>query len=264
MDFVKIFQFLTETYGYGGLVISILLIVLFLFLPYLFKKNNKEMKDGLKDVTNELTKAIKEENKELISGLKENQSKLIDNQFELVKNLLIDQKLEHDRNLDTRDTVSTPIQNKINHLRDFYKCSRVSVVEFHNSLVNLNGLPFKWYDLIYESVARGVHSISIETKNMPFNILSPIIKEIRDGDIALFDSSGIDDFYDQSSVLYDFCLNRFNVTGLVVAPLLNKDNQLVGILALEYSHDNTLEVNSFDVSELELESHAISTLLELK
>ena len=43
MDFVKIFQFLTETYGYGGLVISILLVILFLFLPYLFKKNNKEM-----------------------------------------------------------------------------------------------------------------------------------------------------------------------------------------------------------------------------
>ena len=90
MDFTKIFQFLTETYGYGGLIISILIVVLFLMLPYFFKKTDKKMHDGLKEVTTTLTEAIKEENKELINGLRENQTKLIDNQFELVKNLLIE------------------------------------------------------------------------------------------------------------------------------------------------------------------------------
>ena len=264
MDFVKIFQFLTETYGYSGLALSILIIVLFLFLPYLMRKNNKDMKEELKDVTATLTQAIKDENKELISGLKENQSKLIDNQFELVKNLLVDQKLEHEKNLHIRDNISGPIQAKINHLKDFYRCSRASVFEFHNSLVNLNGLPFKWYDLIYESIARGIHSISMDTKNMPFNILSPIIKEIQDGDIAIFDKSGIEKFYNQSSVLYDICINKNHVTGLIVAPLLNKDNQLVGILTLEYSFDNSLDAQNIDISELELESHSISTLLELE
>jgi uncharacterized membrane protein (DUF106 family) len=90
MDYVKVFQFLTENYGYGGLAISILIVLIFIFLPYLMKKSNKDMKDGLKDVTTTLTQAIKEENKELISGLKENQSKLIDNQIELMKNVLSD------------------------------------------------------------------------------------------------------------------------------------------------------------------------------
>ena len=137
-------------------------------------------------------------------------------------------------------------------------------MEFHNSLVNLNGLPFKWYDLIYESIARGIHSISMDTKNMPFNILSPIIKEIQDGNIAIFDKSGIEKFYNQSSVLYDICINKNHVTGLIVAPLLNKDNQLVGILTLEYSFDNSLDTQNIDISELELESHSISTLLELE
>lgn len=264
MDFAKIFQFLTETYGYGGLVISILIVILFLFLPYLFKRNDKKINDGLKEVTNTLTNAIKEENKELIAGLQENQTKLIDNQLELVKNLLINQKLEHDKHLDTRDTISTPIQNKINHLRDFYNCSRVSVIEFHNSLVNLNGLPFKWYDLIYESIARGIHSVSMDTKNIPFNVLSPIIKEIQDGNIAIFDKPEIEKFYNQSSVLYDICINKNHIIGLIVAPLLNRNNQLVGILTLEYSADNSLDIQNIDISELELESHSISTLLELE
>ena len=263
MNFVDYFKFLIETYGYGGLILSILIVLLFIFLPYLFKKNNKEMKDGLKEVTTELTKAIKDENRELIAGLKDNQTKLIDNQFELVKNLLIDQKVEHDKNLSTRDSVSLPIQNKINHLKDYYNSSRASVFEFHNSLVNLNGLPFKWYDLIYESVARGVHAVSFETKNMPFNILLPIVQEVENGRTVLFRKDDIEKFYDQSSVLYDFCL-RHKINDMIVAPLINKDMQLVGLIVLEYSGDNYIGSEDVIIDDLELEAHAISTLLELK
>ena len=226
MDFAKIFQFLTETYGYGGLVLSILIVILFLMLPYFFKKSDKKIHDGLKEVTSTLTEAIKEENRELISGLKDNQSKLIDNQMELVKSLIIGQKEEHDKNLNTRDRISSPIQAKINHLKDFYRCSRVSVFEFHNSLMNLNGLPFKWYDLIYESVAKGVHPVSYETRNMPFNVMLPIIRKVENGDTVLFDQNAIEKFYDQSSVLYDFCV-RHSINDIIASPLLNKEQQLV-------------------------------------
>lgn len=220
------------------------------------------MKNGLKDVSSQLTNAIKEENKELIRGLNANQTKLIDNQFNLFKDLIIQRDIEHRDKLNTRDTVSTPIQNKINHLKDFYKASRVCVFEFHNSLVNLNGLPFKWYDVIYESIARGVHPISFETKNMPSNILTPIITEINEGEIALFNSENIENFYNQSSVLYDFCQQR-KIHDLIVAPLMNKNMQLFGLLTLEYSNENYLDVNNLVIDDLELEAHAISTLLEL-
>lgn len=260
MNFVEFFRFLTDGYGYGGLVISILISLLFIFLPYLFKKNNKEIKDGLENVASSLTEAIKEENKELISGLNDSQTKLIDNQFELMRNIMVGQKTEHDRNLKTRDTISTPIQNKINHLKDFYRSSRTSVYEFHNSLVNLNGLPFKWYDVIYESVTKGVPAISYEIKNMPYNILNPITAKVMTGDTILFTKEDIESFYDQSSVLYDFCI-RHNINELVVAPLLNKDTMLIGLLVLEYSESN--HFGNIDIEELELEAHAISTLLEL-
>lgn len=220
------------------------------------------MKNGLKDVSAQLTNAIKEENKELIRGLNTNQTKLIDNQFNLFKDLIIQRDIEHQDKLNTRDTVSTPIQNKINHLKDFYKASRVCVFEFHNSLVNLNGLPFKWYDVIYESISRGVHPISYETKNMPSNILTPIITEINEGEIALFNSENIENFYNQSSVLYDFC-QRKKINDLIVAPLMNKNMQLFGLLTLEYSNENHLDTDNLIIDDLELEAHAISTLLEL-
>jgi hypothetical protein len=110
--------------------------------------------------------------------------------------------------LDTRDKISTPIQAKINHLKDFYRSSRVSVFEFHNSLVNLNGLPFKWYDLIYESVARGVHAVSYETRNMPFNILLPIITKVENGNTVLFNKDDIEKYNQQ--LKFDYSDERFS------------------------------------------------------
>ena len=262
MDLSKIFETLIDSYGVIGLLLGIFIILFAISIPYFFKKNSKEMKDGFKDITKDLTSAIKDENKELIKGLNENQSKLIDNQFNLFKDLMDNKDKEHNEKLNTRDTVAVPIQNKINHLKDFYKASRVCVFEFHNSLVNLNGLPFKWYDVIYESIAKGVHPVSTEMKNMPSNILTPIISEISEGEIAIFNKKNINNFYNQSSVLYDFC-NRKNINILIVAPLINKDNNLFGILTLEFADDNILDLKNLTLDDIELEAHAISSLLEL-
>lgn len=125
----------------------------------------------------------------------------------------------------------------------------------------MNGLPFKWYDLIYESVARGVHPISYEIRNMPFNVMLPIIRDVENGQTVLFTSEDVENFYNKSSVLYDYCA-RHKVTSLIVAPIMNREQQLVGVIALEYNPDHLMD-DEVDASELELEAHAISTLLEL-
>ena len=96
---------------------------------------------------------------------------------------------------------------------------------------------------------------------MPFNILLPIITKVENGDTVLFTKEDIEDFYNQSSVLYDFCL-KHNINDLIVAPLNNKDQQLIGLVVLEYSGDNHID-DEVVIDDLELEAHAISTLLEL-
>ena len=96
---------------------------------------------------------------------------------------------------------------------------------------------------------------------MPVNILSPITDKVSRGYTILFTKEDIENFYNTSSVLYDFCL-RHNINELVVAPLINKDMQLIGLIVLEYSGENHLE-RTLDIEDLELEAHAISTLLEL-
>jgi len=109
-------------------------------------------------------------------------------------------------------------------------------------------------------MTKGVPAVSYETRNMPYNILSPITTKVVTGDTILFTKEDIESFYNQSSVLYDFCI-RHNINELVVAPLLNKDSLLIGLLVLEYSENN--HIGNIDIEELELEARAISTLLEL-
>ena len=96
---------------------------------------------------------------------------------------------------------------------------------------------------------------------MPFNVLLPIIEKVENGNTVLFSKDDIEDFYNNSSVLYDFCL-KHNINDLIVAPIINKSQQLIGLVVLEYSGDNHAD-REVVIDDLELEAHAISTLLEL-
>jgi len=268
MDYNSIFNLFIGNYGYLGLFLSFSIIVLFILMPYLINKSNKNINKSLNELTinmsNSLTNALTDSNKALIENITINESELIKNQMTMIESIIAHNTQMHSVALDIRDSISIPIQDKINHLRDYYNTSRVGIIEFHNSLVNLNGLPFKWYDLIYESIARGVHAMTAETKNLPINILSPIIYKVINGDIVTFKRKDIEKFYDQSSVLYDFTINKMNINTLVVAPLLNNEYKLVGILTLEYNNENKPTNTIQNLSEFEKEAHAISTLLALK
>ena len=210
-----------------------------------------------------LSNALQKQNDGLINKLSETQDKLLESQLNLVKTLLQQRAEDHNEDLNIRDKVSIPIQDKINHLKDLYRASRVGVFEFHNSLVNLNGLPFKWYDLIYESIVKNVRAMTMETKNMPYNILSPITMKIKYGETEIFTRKDIENFYNQSSVLYDYCVNRMKINSLICSPILNQDNQLVGMVTLEYSFDNDLNYDNLNISDIESETKVIAALLEL-
>lgn len=263
MDFKGIFQVLIDNYGVYGLVIAVGLVCVCVSIPILFNKFGKKMSNNFETLSIDLSKALKVQNTELIDKISETQDKLLENHIQLVNTLINQKEISHNENLDTRDKISIPIQNKINHLRDLYRASRVGVFEFHNSLANLNGLPFKWYDLIYESIAKGVHSMTLETKNMPYNVLSPITIHIENGETKIFNKKDIENFYNLSSVLYDFCINRMNVNDLICSPILNQDNKLIGMLSIEYSGNNKLDFEDLNISDIETETKVISALLDL-
>ena len=250
MDFKGIFQVLIDNYGIYGLLVAVCLVGVCVAIPVILTKNNKKMGENFNKLGIDLSNALQNQNNTLIDKLSETQDKLLESNLNIVNSLLEQKNKQHQGGLNLRDKVSIPIQNHINHLKDLYRASRVSIVEFHNSLVNLNGLPFLWYDMIYESISKGVHSISIETKNMPYNILTPIMMYVDGGQIKIFNSKDIENFYNQSSVLYDFCINKYKVHDIVASPILNSLNEIVGLLTLEYQDNNPLDFEDLDISKI--------------
>lgn len=263
MDFKGIFQVLIENYGLYGLVIAISLVAVCVAIPVMLNKQSKKMSTDFNKLGVDLSAALQKQNDGLINKLSETQDKLLESNLTIINNLLDQKNKIHGTGLNLRDQVSIPIQNKINHLKDLYRASRVGVFEFHNSLVNLNGLPFKWYDLIYESIIKGISSVTAETKDMPYNIISPITIAIQNGKTKIFNREEIENFYNQSSVLYDFTVNKHDIQKLVCSPIMNSENKLVGMLTLEYANDNVLPDKHIDLNDIETETKIIGTLLEL-
>ena len=263
MDFKGIFQVLIDNYGIYGLLIAICLVAICVAIPVMLNKQSKKISKDFNKLGIDLSSALQKQNDGLINKISETQDKLLESNLKIVNSLLDQKSKAHNGGLNVRDRISVPIQNKINHLKDLYRASRVGIFEFHNSLTNLNGLPFLWYDLIYESIAKGIHSMSMETHNMPYNIISPLVMAIQVGQIKVFNRKEIEDFYNQSSVLYDFAIVKMHINDLIVSPILNKDNTLVGMLTIEYSQDNVLDFEDLDLKDIESETKVISALLEL-
>jgi hypothetical protein len=53
------------------------------------------------------------------------------------------------------------------------------------------------------------------------------------------------------------------INSLICSPILNQDYQLVGMVTLEYSFDNELNIDDLDISDIESETRVIAALLEL-
>jgi len=263
MNFKDVIELLISSYGITGLIISVLIIILFIITPYMFNKSNKNINKGLEKMAEEISKTMAAQNQNLIESLSKNESKMIDNQMKIIDMIIRHDNEDHLSRLDQREQISINIQDKINYLKVYYDCARVIVLEFHNSKGNLNGLPFKWYDIIYESQARGVMSISSDSQNLPSSLLIPIIKRMNEDDIVILDKENIQKIYDESPVLYDYLSNKLDADCVIYVPLYNINDRLIGMVAVEFSNSYQYDLKSFDPEEMIMASHYISSLLEV-
>jgi hypothetical protein len=54
-----------------------------------------------------------------------------------------------------------------------------------------------------------------------------------------------------------------HINDLICAPMLNQENTLMGMVTLEYSFNNRLDIDNLDISDIETETKVIAALLEL-
>ena len=92
------------------------------------------------------------------------------------------QKQEHNERMGQRTDVTPQIQDELDKLRKNYGVSWVSVWEFHNNTNNLDGLPFIFASLNYESMNPTLTPIAEQFDDVRVS-LYPLVTYLRQKDV---------------------------------------------------------------------------------
>lgn len=81
-----------------------------------------------------------------------------------------------------------------------------------------------------------------ESKNLQLSILSPVMEDLIDNDgIVVYRSSEMKTLEQRSPVLYDHLKNKLNVSNMIYAGLYGCNNNLIGIVFLEYNDFSNIQ-----------------------
>ena len=259
MEFTDVLKQIIESYGGVGIFIVFLLIIcivsipvgLPIFLNKKLEKNGKEITKGVTDgmnvIANTLTENMSSQNEILINTLKESQSKLLDTQTNMigyimssvntiVNNENIKNKEIHNKGISQRAEIDLQINQILHDMLLSYMADRTIVMEFHNSNTNIGGLPFLWYDIHYEQIAKDVPILFTKVQNIPSSNIAPVIKDLQDGtdNMVIYMPEDIEKLKEQSTVLY-YQLKEIDIQYLIYAPIYDSNNIMVGLCVIEYS-----------------------------
>ena len=112
---------------------------------------------------------------------------------------------------------------------------------------------------------RNVTPISGKVKNLQLSILSPVMTDLIDNDgIVVYRSSEMKTLEQRSPVLYDHLKNKLNVSNMIYAGLYGCNNNLIGIVFLEYNDFFKYPEDIIDLHDIKERASGISQLLEFK
>lgn len=227
---------LFEDYGWPGVIAIVVILVLYYFISKKDKKSLSTINDGFTS----LTKTITTQNDKLVDAITESNERTQSRLFELVSKS-IDEKEQlkeraHRKSMSKRSEISEYIDDVLFEILQTVAAQRVILVEFHNSKENLDGLSFLWYDVQHEKQQKGISTISAKARNMQATNLRPIIRRVNNdkAHIAVFDEAGIEEIYNESTVLYNY-LKELNCNHLIYIGVYNTEtNDLRALIGIEW------------------------------
>ena len=253
-EFVNIFN----EYGWPGIIVILLITGFSLFYKY-FQKNEKNTKESIEHLgdkmTEKLTEKLTEQNEKIVLLISEQNNSLVNTLKEtngkLIEHILDVRDKKHAESLEYRNDISGQMVEIMKELRVEMKASRVSILEFHNTNINLTGLGFLSYDMKYERQEIGVPTISHLVQNREISQLSWVLKQIsstsdKDKRVFILDLMTDEEkqiLYNESPVLYDDLINKINVAQMIFVGLYDYNTmKILGILAIEYDLNNLDQV----------------------
>lgn len=249
-----------EQYGWPGiLAIGLVLIIWYIIQKQLKKSSdasNKTLATGLKDIAT----TIHSQNDYLIQTFTQQSIKQQEKIFELLKESLSNHdkvnEERHSKSINQRFKITYAVMDKLTDLMNYHNAQRVTVIEFHNSKENFNGLSFIWYDIQYEVHQKNITPIASKCKEMQVSNIYHIINDLYDKDgIVIYHDKHIED---EMNIYSDFEDNT-DVKAIIYSGIYNENNDLIGLVCIEYiKYDMPEDLDKEDLWE---RTSAISTLL---
>lgn len=262
------FEFFTKIIEeFGSLGLGILILGGLLY--FLITRSDKKSEKSIADLSENISTTLANQNKNLLSTLTSSNNQMQTNLINLIEKAMNirDQNAVkiHNASMNHRMDISDKMQKMLFEMMNFYHARRCGVFEFHNGIKNLNNLSSLWYDLSYENIQRNVTPISGKVKNLQLSILSPVMTDLIDNDgIVVYRSSEMKTLEQRSPVLYDHLKNKLNVSNMIYAGLYGCNNNLIGIVFLEYNDFFKYPEDIIDLHDIKERASGISQLLEFK
>lgn len=243
-------------YGWWGIFGIILCIGIFYGGQYMIKKINKNMSTGLENIGKELTKEISEQNKELVNTIITNQDKLLDH----ILNQRTQIRKNHNEMLHEKMELSDEINMSLKDIMNIHDAQRAFILSFHNSGENLSGTPFPKYSCDYEWFDKGLLPIQYKCKNVSFSSLAHIVNKIlkSNNQQVIYNTK---DLAQYSPSLYALFKDDLSET-LVYTAMYDKNNNLIGLLVLEYKKGKVLE--HVNLNQLHIQAAELTSIINLR
>lgn len=267
--------YIINQFGILG-AISVLLGGIVCYVVWYFIKQIKEQPKAIEklgisiseNLSSKLLEAINENNErttELFSKTLHNQFEANYKLLECLLNKPNEEKEAHDKQIEQMTDLDEKIINLITELKILTHSDRVGILQFHNGSFNIDGLPFKEYDLKYEVQSKGVNVIQKLVDRLPSSNLVPIIRDTADVDTVVYDEEKLHQLYERSAPLYHYLVEKLNCKIVIYSTLYSiSTNKLIGFVVIEYQDDDENYKKHFSENELEDIRLQISALLSLK
>ena len=257
MNFTEVLKAIVENFGGVGVFVVCVLIVTIVALPIVLDKkltkNNKDLTDvlstGLIDISSTITQTMAQQNVDQQNLLVKIIDKLPDTNKE---------KEKHDIGQIQRLDIGEEINAILLSMLHKYHASRTCVLEFHNGGVNIGGLPFVKYDMVYEQINTDVDVLSSKVNDLPSSNLAPIIADLKDGTtkFKVYYKKDIEDLINRSTVLYCH-LKEIQVEYILYAPLYDSSNLMIGLVAIEYRTNSNTIISDESLFNKLIEKHGL-------
>lgn len=253
--FVHIF----ESYGFPGLILFGIGVVLYYFIKYYGNQLTENMRSGLEKVGENLSDQMSKQNDLLTRTIIEQEDKLITYLINEKKN----EQSRHSNMIHDKEDLAVDINNYLKVIKNVHQAQRTYILEFHNHNENLSGTPFVKFTCKYEwfDLSSGYEPLLGICKDMAFASIAQVFKDVRLSPDQCMTYTDMDNFGNNNPSLAYYIVKPSTKT-LVFKGLYDKNNTFIAVLVIEYDH--TIKEKDINLNKLSVQAAEITQLINLR